>query len=360
MATAPSQSLPADLSRQTASTRPGAVAALGLVYVDDFSRGYGRVRDADGDRFTYLGFAGRPVRAAHICARLDAIALPPAYADAWYCPNPRGHIQALGTDARGRRQYRYHPDFRAHAEEEKFSRCADFGHALPTIRRRVDADLARRDLSRDRVIAAVVRLLDSGSIRVGNRQYARTNKSFGATTLRNRHASVSGDRVQLDFVGKSGKRQQVTLADRRLAGVVRRCRDLPGQELFQYLDADGTRHPVGSTDVNDWLHHCCGDFTAKAFRTWHASVIAFAALADSGGTVRMQDVLAQVAACLGNTPAVARKSYVHPLLLAILSGEVAWHDEWAHRPRATRWLSRDERGLLALLDSQLWPCTTGD
>lgn len=333
------------------TTGPGAAQALGLVHVDDFSHGYRRVGDAAKGTHHYLSPSGRRVAAAHIRARLDAIALPPAYADAWYCTNPRGHIQAVGTDARGRRQYRYHPDWQAHAGAEKFGRCAGFGQALPAIRRRVEHDLARRGLSRDRIVAAVVRLLDIGVVRVGNRQYARANKSFGATTLRNRHVKLGRDRVRLRFTGKSGKQQDITLNDRRLAGVVRRCLDLPGQHLFQYLDDAGEAHPVGSSDVNDWLRQCCGDFTAKSFRTWHASVIAYAALADSDGQVRMRDVLAQVAARLGNTPAVARNSYVHPLLLAILSGEVAWQAEWARRPRATRWLSRNERGFLALLQS---------
>lgn len=334
------------------TTGPGAAQALGLVHVDDFSRGYRRVGDAVKGTHHYLSPSGRRVAAAHIRARLDAIALPPAYVDAWYCPDPRGHIQAIGTDARGRRQYRYHPDWQAHSGAEKFARCAGFGQALPAIRRRVEHDLARRDLSRDRIVAAVVRLLDIGVVRVGNRQYARANNSFGATTLRNRHVQLGRNHVRLRFMGKSGKQQDITLSDRRLAGVVRRCLDLPGQHLFQYVDDDGEAHPIGSGDVNEWLRQCCGDFTAKSFRTWHASVIAYAALVDSDGQARMRDVLADVAARLGNTPAVARNSYVHPLLLAILSGEVAWQADWARRPRATHWLSRDERGFLALLETQ--------
>lgn len=338
-------------SRSPRITGPGAAQALGLVHVDDFACGYRRVGDAARGTHHYLSPSGRKVRAAHVRARLDAIALPPAYVDAWYCANPRGHIQAIGMDARGRRQYRYHPDWRAHAEAEKFALCARFGEALPAIRRRVERDLARRDLTRDRVIAAVVRLLDSGSVRIGNREYARENRSFGATTLRSRHVAVSGERVRLRFTGKSGRVQDITLADRRLAGVVRRCLDLPGQHLFQYVDGDGRLHPVGSVDVNQWLRVCCGDFTAKSFRTWHASVIAYAVLARSKGTARMRDVLDEVASRLGNTPAVARNSYVHPLLIRILSGETDWQSEWGLRPRASRWLSRDERGFLHLLAS---------
>lgn len=316
-------------------------------YIDDFGGGYTRV--VQGNAFRFLTSGGKPVRAAKTLARLQAVGLPPAYGDAWYCPSPRGHIQATGTDAAGRRQYRYHPAFRAAAEEEKFASLAAFGTALPNIRARVAADLARRDLSRDRVVAAVVRLLDTGHIRIGNRHYADTNKSFGATTLRNRHVRASREKLRLEFTGKSGKAHNITIADRRLATVVRQCQDLPGQQLFQFVDGDGARHPVTSGDVNDWLRQCCGDFTAKMFRTWHASVIAFGALVDSDGQARMRAVMDVVAAKLGNTPAVARKSYVHPGLLAILGGERPWQDEWARLPRTAKGMQPVERGLLRFL-----------
>jgi DNA topoisomerase I len=318
-------------------------------YIEDFGGGF--TRRAQGEGFRYLTVKGRPLRAAKTLARLQEIGLPPAYEQAWYCPSPRGHIQATGTDAAGRKQYRYHPAFRAEAEGEKFASVAAFAAALPRIRERVSADLARRDLSRERVVAAVVRLLDSGHIRVGNRQYADANKSFGATTLRNRHATVGRDRLRLEFTGKSGKPHSITIADRRLASVVRLCQDLPGQQLFQFVDSDGARRAVTSGDVNDWLRQCCGDFTAKMFRTWHASVIAFGALVESHGQAKMRAVMDVVAARLGNTPAVARKSYVHPAILDVLTGERAWKAEWAKLPRAGQGMEPVERGFLGFLES---------
>ncbi len=319
------------------------------IYVDDFGGGF--TRQPHGDSFRYLTVAGKPVRAARTLARLQAVGLPPAYEQAWYCPSPRGHIQGTGIDARGRRQYRYHPAFRAAAEDEKFAQLSAFGAALPRIRGRVTADLARRDLSRDRVVAAVVRLLDTGHIRIGNRAYAAANNSFGATTLRNRHATVGRDTLRLEFTGKSGKAHSITIADRRLAGVVRQCRDLPGQQLFQFVDADGARHAVDSGDVNTWLRACSGDFTAKMFRTWHASSIAFGAMVDAGGSAKIKPVMELVAERLGNTPAVARKSYVHPGILSVLTGERQWNPDWSRLPRAAKGLDRVERGLLAFIDS---------
>jgi DNA topoisomerase I len=324
------------------------LATAKLTYVDDFTRGYTRVPLRDG--FAYTGLTGRRVRAPHIVTRLDGIALPPAYVDAWYCTDARGHIQATGVDARGRRQYRYHPDFRAMAEDGKFAATADFGRALPAIRAAVEAALAKRDLSRDRVIAGVVRLLDSGAIRVGNMAYAQANKSFGATTLRNCHAAVARDTLRLEFMGKSGKAHSITLQDRRLARVVRDCLDLPGQNLFQYVDDGGVRHVIDSGDVNAWLRDHGGDYTAKSFRTWHASVLAFDAMVAANGAARLKPVLELVAQRLGNTPAIARKSYVHPRLIAVLTGAAEWQDRWAKLPRATRFLSRSERGLVAFLD----------
>lgn len=218
------------------------------------------------------------------------------------------------------------------------------------MQRRFAEALARRDLSRDRVIAAVVRLLDVGHIRIGNSAYADANGSFGATTLRARHASVGRDRLRLDFVGKSGKAHSIAIADRRLASVVRGCREIPGQRLFQFLDADGQRHAVDSGDVNDWLRDCCGDFTAKTFRTWHASVIAFAAIAASDEVPTMVTVMKQVSDKLGNTPAIARKSYVHPALIDVLSNVIGWNPQWLAGRRATQWLSRAERGFIAMLE----------
>ncbi len=321
------------------------MAAPRLRYVDGEEPGYTRRRRGKG--WQYLTATGRPVRSAAVIARLEALALPPAYSDAWYARDAEAHLQATGIDADGRKQYRYHPEFRAAREDDKFAQCADFGAALPAIRRAVERDLARRDLANARVVAAVVRLLDRGQVRVGNAAYARRNKSFGATTLRSRHARVTAQRVLLDYVGKSGIRHRIGIADARLARVVRRCRDLPGQELFQYCGADGELHPVSSHDVNDWLREHGGNgFSAKHFRTWGASVIAYEALARARGETRLGPLLTEVAERLGNTPAVARKSYVHPRVIeAALDPPPR---DW-RLPRATRWLSRGERGLLEFL-----------
>lgn len=319
-----------------------------LVYVTDFERGFRR--EGAGEAVRFLSNSGRPVRAQRTLERLRAIGLPPAYQNSWYCLSPRGHIQAIGYDDRGRRQYRYHPAFRAAAEADKFDRLAAFGRALPAIRRRIESGLARRDLSRERVIAAVVRLLDLTQIRVGNRQYAKDNGSFGVTTLRRRHATLARDTLRLEFVGKSGKAHRIAIGDRRLMGVVRACDALPGQQLFQYRDADGAVHSLTSGDVNGWLADIADDITAKHFRTWHASVLAFEAIAAARGAARLKDVLALVADRLGNTPAVARKSYIHPVLIEILAGDRPWDPAWSRLPRGAAGLSRGERGFLAFVD----------
>ena len=318
-----------------------------LRFGDHEAPGYTRRRQGKG--FVYLTADGRPVKSAATIRRLNALALPPAYTDAWYARDARAHLQATGIDARGRKQYRYHPDFRAAREDEKFSRCADFGRALPKIRKAVDAGLARRDLSRERVVAAVVRLLDQGSIRVGNVAYTRENRSFGATTLRNRHADVRGSKIKLDYVGKSGRRHVIGLEDARLARTVRKCLDLPGQHLFQYQDAQGTSRTVGSGDVNQWLCEASGaHYSAKHFRTWAASVIAFEALVAAKGRTPLKPVMERVAAKLGNTPAISRKSYVHPRIVEAITNPPEGRD-W-RLPRASRHLSAAERGLLLFLD----------
>lgn len=325
---------------------------LSFRYADSAAPGYTRVRR--GTHFVYLDHRGSPVRSPRTIKRLDAVALPPAYVDTWYARDPRAHLQATGVDARGRKQYRYHPDFRLLQEDEKFGRCTVFGEALPAIRKAVERDLARRDLSRERIVAAVVRLLDLGSVRIGNKAYARTNKSFGATTLRNRHAEVKGVRVRLDYVGKSGRRHRIGLEDARLARIVRKCLDLPGHVLFQYEGADGALHPVGSQDVNDWLRENSGaQFTAKHFRTWAASVIAFEELARAKGQTKLKPVLERVAERLGNTPAIARKSYIHPAVITAIT-EPDEQQIW-QLPRATRYLSAAERGFLNFLAAK---CST--
>ncbi len=320
-----------------------------LCYVDDSLPGI--TRERSGKAWAYYSPRGTRIRRRSEIDRLNAIALPPAYRDAWFCPSPTGHIQAVGWDEKGRKQYRYHADFRAAQEAEKYDRLIDFGRSLPKIRGAVMKDLSGRTLGKAAVVAAVVRLLDLGRVRIGNEGYAQANKSFGATTLRTRHAVVKGSRLRLEYVGKSGKLQKLTIEDNRLSRLVRRCADLPGQNLFQYVDAEGIAHPITSSDVNEWLRAASGGraITAKHFRTWGASVIAFEALIAAGGALSLKAMLEPVAAALGNTPAIARKSYVHPALIALA------HDKGCaplalKLPRTTRHLTGAERGLIAFLD----------
>lgn len=286
--------------------------------------------------------------------RLNKVALPPAYTDAWYCPYPNGHIQATGRDAKGRKQYRYHDDFRARQDKNKYLDTIEFGAALPKLRRRVEADLKTRKLSRNNVLAAVVRLLDTNFIRIGNEQYAKENKSFGATTLRNRHLKKEGSRLKMRFKGKHGITQEVAITDGNLKRVVGRCAELPGQNLFQYIDEDGEPCPISSADVNEYIKEATGgDFTAKNFRTWGASVIAFEQMLEAHEEERrkisLKTVLEPVAEALGNTPAISRKSYVHPKLIEATRDNP--HDPLGEfqRPRARKWLSSEEVGLLDFL-----------
>jgi DNA topoisomerase IB len=300
------------------------VRAAGLVYVSDTQPGFRRQRRGKG--FSYDDADGRRVSDAEHLQRIRALAIPPAYADVWICPNPSGHLQATGRDARQRKQYRYHAQWRALRDHGKFDRVLAFGAALPALRRRVRRDLARPGLPRDKVLALIVRLLDDTLIRIGNEAYTRDNKSFGLTTLRSRHVRAERGRLRFAFRGKSGQEREVELSDRRLARVVHRLQQLPGQRLFQYIDDDGQRQPIDSAEVNDYLHQACGeDFSAKDFRTWggtvHAAgVLACTPLPDTGGERAVRSTLAtaikQVAATLGNTPAVCRASYIHPLILA--------------------------------------------
>jgi len=313
----------------------------------------GITRKRAGHGWAYFLPGGERITDREEIDRLNRIALPPAYSDAWYCPYPNGHIQATGVDARGRKQYRYHPDFRAQQEADKYERCADFGRALPRLRARVNKDLAGRRLARDTVVAAVVRLLDLGHIRVGNEAYAKRNKSFGATTLRNRHVRVKGPRLRLEYVGKSGKKQRLTIEDRRLARIVRRTQDLPGQHLFEYLDEEGTPHPVTSEDVNDYIREATGtDFTAKHFRTWGASLLAFEHILDvsKDGKISLKPMLEAVAAALGNTPAISRKSYIHPALIELCRSENAGELCTLKLPRSTQYMTGRERALIGFLD----------
>ena len=321
-----------------------------LVFVDDSQPGFTRLA-CDGG-WTYHDPGGAQVKDEATIRRLAAVALPPAYCNAWYCLDPNGHLLATGVDARGRKQYRYHPDFRLAREFAKFDGLSEFGQSLPLVRRRVEGDMARRGFGRDRAIAAVVRLLDTGAIRVGNEAYARSNKSFGATTLRKRHVDARGNSLRLHFRGKSGKMHDLHLTDRTLLRFVRRLQDLPGQHLFQFLDAAGEACPVGSSDVNAYLHETMGTaFSAKHFRTWGGTVTAFEAMTTSPEPLKLRDLLLQVSANLGNTPAIARKSYIHPTVLAIAGDKEAQERLRTDMrlPRQTRWLSRHERGLIELL-----------
>ncbi len=316
-----------------------------LRHVDDSLPGISRRRLKRG--WAYHDNEGRRITDRDEIDRLNAIGMPPAYERCWFCADPSGHIQATGYDARGRKQYRYHVEFRAAQDAGKFDRCAAFGMALPKLRARVDHAISGRAPTRDAVIAAVVRLLDIGFIRVGNESYARENRSFGATTLRNRHATLTRERIRLVFRGKSGKLHKLTIADRRLARIVRRCQDLPGQRLFQYLNGDGTPHPVGSSEVNAWLREATGeDFSAKHFRTWSASVIAFETLVAAKGPISVKALVEPVCAALGNTPAIARKSYIHP---ALIDAAREGLPKGLNMPRRTKYLSATERGLIAFL-----------
>ena len=318
-----------------------------LTYSDDGKPGITRRRS--GRYWQYFDADGKRVTDRDEIDRLNAIGLPPAYRDAWFCPDPNGHIQAIGYDDKGRKQYRYHAGFREKREAAKYDRCRGFGKALPKLRKRVEADLRKRTLSRDTVVAAVIRLLDIGRIRVGNEAYAQENKSYGATTLRNRHAKVAGRAVKMRFKGKSGIERTLSITDASLTRIVKRCQDLPGQHLFQYINGDGEAHPVSSTDVNDYIREATGeDFTAKHFRTWSASAIAFAQICAAGEEgVGLNAMLAPVAEALGNTPAISRKSYVHPALIDAVKeakGRLS-----LHCPRPTKYLSSAERGLIAFL-----------
>jgi DNA topoisomerase-1 len=350
---------------------PAGVAAAapepvpeGLVWVSDAEPGYRRVRR--GDAVHYVDAAGRRVTDEDVLARIRKLAIPPAYEDVWICRRANGHLQATGRDARGRKQYRYHPLWQQQRGQDKFEAMRAFGAALPRIRRAVLRDLEGHDgrrPTRERVLATLVRLLDTTFVRIGNEEYARGNGSYGLTTLRARHAGVREDEIRLSFVGKSGVRHEVRLSDRRVAAVVRRCKALPGQELFQYADEDGRIRKLTSADVNDYLSRIAGiHVTAKDFRTWHGSVLAleFTRLACSGERVAgaAKQVIAQVAARLRNTVAVCRKSYIHPKVLALgemLADEDAratlLEQRWARAAAASpkRALSAAERRLLALL-----------
>jgi DNA topoisomerase I len=298
-----------------------AARAAHLRYVSDAELGFGRRRR--GKSFAYLRPTGGAVRDGKALARIRSLAIPPAWKDVWICPSPNGHLQATGRDARGRKQYRYHPRWRLAQEQHKYERIIAFAKALPKIRRAVGRDLRKRGLPREKVLAATVKLLETTLIRVGNDEYARDNQSFGLTTMHDKHVKIRGATIRFDFRGKHGIEHEIDLKDRTLAAIVHACRDLPGQELFQYVDGDGAVCDVGSGDVNDYLRKISGeDFTAKDFRTWAGTALAAQALQefqdfDSKAAAKrnVTRAIERVAERLGNTQAICRKSYVHPAII---------------------------------------------
>lgn len=329
-----------------------------LLFASDKMPGFCRTKRGKG--FVYWQANGQQLRDTQHLARIRSLAIPPAYTAVWICPQPRGHIQATGRDARGRKQYRYHADWRLFKSDSKFDRLPEFGAVLPGVRAKVKRDLAAgtgADVQRITVLAAIVRLLDTTLVRVGNDEYARSNGSFGLTTLRKRHVDVQGSQLRLRFRGKSGVQHDVTLADPRIARIVRRCQALAGQELFHSVDDKGQVQSVGSTDVNAYLEAACkGKFTAKDFRTWHGSVLALRLWRKLGQAEQIQPtaavanrLLAEVAELLGNTLAVCRKSYVHPRVLALLAGETETCKSSAGGARRKAGLTASEQDFLALL-----------
>jgi DNA topoisomerase-1 len=300
-----------------------------LHYVDDSQPGHSR--KLLRGKFAYFDTNGERIRDEEEIKRINALAVPPAYTDVWICADPAGHLQATGRDARGRKQYRYHPRWRQIRDQNKYARLIQFSEALPKVRKQIEAQLAQPGMGREKVMATVVSLLDATLIRIGNTQYAKENRSYGLTTLRNRHVEVRGGKILFEFRGKSGVEHRVSVNDRRLANVIKRCMELPGQNLFQYLDEDGVRHNVTSSDINAYLHELTGaDFTAKDYRTWAASAMALATLRklqwepEADAKKHIVEMVKQVSRLLGNTPTICRKCYIHPAVLdGFLMGSLA-------------------------------------
>lgn len=335
----------------------------GLRYVNDSQPGI--TRHGAGTGYFYRTPDGERITDKQAIQRITSLAIPPAWTDVWICVSPHGHLQATGRDARNRKQYRYHPKWREIRDETKYEHMIAFGAALPSIRDRVASDLGKQGLPREKVLAAIVRLLETTLIRIGNDQYAKENKSFGLTTMRDRHADISGSSVTFTYEGKSGIEHEVVLHDKRLATIVKRCQDLPGQELFQYVDEDGERQSIDSGDVNAYLKDISGeDFTAKDFRTWAGTVLAAESLAgfeavDSDASAKQNVVKAieSVASRLGNTAAICRKCYVHP---AIIDAYLDGHTVDTVRQQASKEISSnletlppEEAAVLMLLNERL-------
>lgn len=326
-----------------------------LHYVDDSQPGITRKKLRKG--FSYFDPTGNRITDSDQVKRINALAVPPAYTDVWICPDPCGHLQATGRDAKGRKQYRYHARWREVRDATKYSRLRDFGLALPKLRKHLDGLMATPGMSRDKVMATVITLLDATLIRVGNSQYARDNRSYGLTTLRSRHVAVSGTTIKFQFRGKSGVEHCISVKDRRMARVIKRCLEIPGQSLFQYLDEEGVRHSISSSDVNAYLHELTGaDFTAKDYRTWAGSALALSVLRElhwqpeSDAKRHVVDMVKSVAKQLGNTPAVCRKCYIHP---AVLDGFVAGHLAKLPRPRVRKGLKAEEVALAMFLEQMI-------
>lgn len=327
--------------------------AAGLRYVSDDMPGIRREKRGSG--FAYYAPDGSEIAGEDELRRIKSLAVPPAYTDVWICPVANGHLQATGRDARGRKQYRYHKRFREVRDETKYGRMIAFAEHLPAMRRRIEADLSLGGLPREKVLAAVVQLLETTAIRIGNDEYAKDNHSYGLTTMQNRHAKVEGSKISFAFRGKHGIRHAIGLQDRRLARIVRRCQDLPGQQLFEYVDDDGGTHAIGSAEVNEYIREISGeDFSAKDFRTWLGTVTCATLLAQGDPLAtqaerktRAGDVIKDVAKRLGNTPAVCRKCYVHPDVMdAYLE---AGRLELRRKARHTEGLLPEELFVLALL-----------
>jgi len=334
--------------------------AAGLRYVSDTQPGIRRKRAGKG--FVYVGPDGKTIRDAKEVSRIRSLAIPPAYTDVWICPSPNGHIQATGRDARGRKQYRYHPKWREVRDETKFGRMLAFSQALPKIRARLERDLSLPGLPREKVLATVVRLLESTCIRVGNDEYAKANRSYGLTTLQDRHVEISGSNLRFEFRGKSGKTHKVDLNDRRLARIVERCQDVPGEDLFQYLDDNEVRQSIGSGDVNEYIREISGqEFTAKDFRTWAGTLLAIEALTKIGDFSTQRNAksnvlkaIDEVAERLNNTRSVCRKYYVHPAVLeSYMDGKLLEHLGNGSKQGAKVDLAADEAAVVRLLQRHL-------
>ena len=335
--------------------------AAGLRYTTDTKPGIRRVKA--GKTFRYYSAEGRRVTSAEDLARIRSLVIPPAWEEVWICPDPKGHLQATGRDARGRKQYRYHPKWRQVRDETKFDRMIGFAQALPRIRRHTSRDMRRTGVPREKVLATVVQLLEKTLIRVGNDEYAKQNRSFGLTTLRDGHVDVRAGRVRFSFRGKSGVEHEVDLEDRRLARIIKACRDLPGYDLFQYVGENGERCTVGSADVNAYLKEITGEeYTSKDFRTWAGTVLAAQMLREIGASRtqteskrKIVSAVESVAKKLGNTKAVCRKCYIHPAIFdAYVDGSMtATVLQRARRARAAHDLSEGETAVLALLQKRL-------